>query len=171
MNLFVRNFRYWLPALLWLAVIAIESFFLSSNVTGSWLWSILRALHIPMSWSTFNRLHHILRKGGHVTGYGILCLLVFRACYHSLAQAKNAASQTAFTIRGLRSRCAGLALGTTLATAILDEWHQSFDPTRTSSVWDVGLDVIGGVIFLSIALFLFKLWRETPISNPETVSA
>lgn len=172
MNLFVRNFRYWLPVSLWLVVIALESLFLSSNVTGSWLWGILRALHLPMSWTTFGTLHHILRKAGHVTGYGILCVLVFRAWYHSLGESRQPTAPPGRpAIDRWRLRCAGLALGMTLLTAILDEWHQSFDPTRTASVRDVALDVIGGAIFLSIALFVLKLWREMPVRELETVSA
>jgi VanZ family protein len=50
----------------------------------------------------------------------------------------------------------------TLITAILDEWHQAFDPSRTSSGWDVALDVTGGAVFLSLAVFVLKFWREIP---------
>jgi VanZ family protein len=71
----------------------------------------------------------------------------------------------------LRARCAGLALGLTLLTAILDEWHQSFDPARTSSARDVGLDMAGGVVFLILALFVFRLWREVRITEMNTASA
>ena len=174
MSLFVRNFRYWLPVSLWLVVIALESLFLSSNVTGSWLWGILHALHVPMSWQTFNRFHHILRKGGHVTGYGILCVLIFRAWYHSLQETVSstaAARDIHSALNKLRLRCSALALGMTLLTAILDEWHQSFDPARTGSIRDVALDLIGGLIFLTIALFVFKLWRGIPARELETASA
>ena len=148
--------------LLWLAVIAVESFFLSSNVTGSWLWTVVVRLHIRMSAQEFAHWHHWLRKAGHVTGYGLLCVLCFRAWWHTFAQT---------ALRGLRIRCASLALGMTLLTAMLDEWHQSFDPTRTSSLRDVGLDVIGGIIFLAIALFVLRLWRDTRLRELEPVSA
>jgi VanZ family protein len=62
-------------------------------------------------------------------------------------------------------------LGITLITAMLDEWHQSFDPTRTSSVRDVGLDVTGGIVFLLIALFVLRLWRDTGMRELEPASA
>jgi VanZ family protein len=164
---------FWLPVLLWLAVIALESFFLSSNVTGSWIWRIVRMLHIPMSWNTFERFHHILRKTGHVTGYGILCVLVFRGWYRTLSEVN--VEEKPYRLRAspsiLRVRGAILAVGITLLTAVLDEWHQSFDPTRTSSIRDVGLDLLGGVFFLSVALFVFRLWRETSARKLEPVSA
>lgn len=162
MNRFIRNFRYWVPALLWLAVIVLESLLLSSNVTGGWLWYLVHALHIQMSPSTFARFHHLLRKAGHVTGYGILCVLLFRSWYHTFSNS---------TGRSLRVRCAGLSLGMTLITALLDEWHQSFDPTRTGSIRDVGLDITGGIIFLMIALFVFRLWRGAPVERLGAVSA
>jgi VanZ family protein len=156
----VKTFRYWIPALLWLAVIAVESAFLSSNVTGSWLWHLIRSLHITLSWSAFERLHHLLRKGGHVCGYGILCILMFRAWYHSLRQSA-AASHSAWKSRRIRQYCAYLALAGTLITASLDEWHQSFDPTRTAALRDVGLDMLGGVSFLLVAMFVFKAFKST----------
>ena len=115
-----------------------------------------------MSFQTFARLHHLLRKAGHVTGYGILCVLCFRAWWHTFAGTAPS---------GLRIRCASLALGMTLITAMLDEWHQSFDPARTSSLGDVGLDVTGGIIFLLIALFVFGLWRRTPLRELQPQSA
>jgi VanZ family protein len=157
-----RNFRFWTPVLFWLAVIVYESTRLSSHLTGAYLWHILRWLHVPLSAHAFSELHHFLRKAGHVTGYGILCLLAFRAWFHTLGGVLQ---------KRLRPPCAGLALGLTLLTAILDEWHQSFDPARTSSVRDVGFDMVGGVVFLIVALFVFKLWRAHPMANIEAVSA
>jgi VanZ family protein len=166
----VRIFRFWLPALLWLVVIAFESLFLSSDVTGGLLWKITRFLHVPLSWGTFERFHHLLRKAGHVTGYGILCLFVFRGWYRSKLEL-SASSRRENAVKPARKYGIGLAIGVTLITAILDELHQSFDPSRTASVRDVGLDVAGGIIFLAIALFILKRWRDLPAREPETVSA
>lgn len=139
--------------------------FLSSRVTSGWLWRAFRFLHIPIYIDLFDRIHHLLRKAGHVTGYGILCVLAFRAWYRTFLQAKpeNHPSPPKY-----RRRAALLALGLTLLVAILDEWHQSFDPSRTSSIRDVGLDILGGVIFLSVALFVLKRWRERSIGRLAT---
>lgn len=165
----MRIIRFWLPALLWLVVIALESLFLSSDVTGGWLWRLTQFLHVPVSWVTFHRLHHLLRKVGHVTGYGILCLFVFRGWYRSKLELSVSKPQHT-TAKPERKYGISLAIGVTLITAILDELHQSFDPSRTASVRDVGLDVAGGIIFLAIALFILKRWRDLPAREPETVS-
>lgn len=164
----VRILRFWLPALLWLVVIALESLFLSSDVTGGLLWKITQFLHVPVSWSTFEKFHHLLRKAGHVTGYGILCLFVFRGWYRSKLEL-NAPGRGGAPKPGRRYGIS-LAVGVTLLTAILDELHQSFDPSRTASVRDVCLDLAGGVIFLAIALLALKRWRDLPAREPETIS-
>jgi len=165
LNRFRQNLRYWIPVFLWLAVIACESFWLSSKVTGGWLsYWVFDLLHLRISPITFHRLHNLLRKGGHVAGYGVLCVLLFSSWYHTLSISIPPATR-------LRFRCAGLALGMTLVTAMLDEWHQTFDPSRTGTIRDVGLDVTGGMIFLAIALFVFKLWRTVPAGQLETASA
>jgi len=168
LKIITSNFRFWIPVFVWLGIIAVESFGLSSNVTGGWLWKILQILHIHLSWPAFLELHHILRKAGHFTGYGILCVLMFRAWFHTLVshsrilRASSESSSLPRALRSIRIRCTLLAVNMTLITAILDEWHQAFDPSRTSSGWDVALDVAGGVVFLSFALFVFELWRGIP---------
>jgi len=176
---FRRNFRYWLPVLLWLGVIAFESFRLSSDVTGSWLWRIIHLLHIRISASQFAELHHLLRKAGHLTGYGLLCLLLFRSWYHTLfdtgeeviaGSASKRGRKSARHSPALRWRCVALALGLTLLTAMLDEWHQSFDVSRTGTPWDVVLDFVGALCFLAIALFGLGLWPTQPVEELEQVS-
>lgn len=168
MKIITSNFRFWLPVVLWLGIIAVESYGLSSNATGRWLWNLLYVLHVRISWRAFAELHHILRKTGHFTGYGILCVLMFRAWFHTLVSHSRVlrmsyeSSSIARALHSIRVRCTLLAVNMTLITAILDEWHQAFDPSRTSSGWDVALDVAGGVVFLGFALFLFKLWRTVP---------
>jgi VanZ family protein len=49
----------------------------------------------------------------------------------------------------------------TLSVAALDEWHQSFIPSRTGTVWDVLLDSVAGVAFLVIAYW----WRRRPVNS------
>jgi VanZ family protein len=46
-------------------------------------------------------------------------------------------------------------LGTAIVAA-LDEWHQSYIPSRTGSVWDVALDSVAGVAFLVVAYFWLR---------------
>ena len=71
--------RIWLPVVLWTMVIAMESFFGSSGNTGSLLEGTLTWLFGQVDPVTFDRLHLVLRKGGHFLGYGIFGYLWLRA--------------------------------------------------------------------------------------------
>jgi len=173
---FIRNFRYWIPVLVWLSVIVYESFGLSSAVTGTWLGKLLQILHIQLSAEAFAKLHHFLRKAGHLTGYGLLCVLLFRSWFHTMDDPAGTKPRIRWSrgtrrFRAMCLRSAALALGITLLTAALDEWHQGFDPSRTGTPWDVVLDVTGGICFLLIALFALRRWRAEPVEELEKVSA
>jgi len=38
----------------------------------------------------------------------------------------------------------------------MDEWHQSYIPSRTGSIWDVALDSVAGLGFLLVAYFWLR---------------
>ena len=147
-----RILAVWLPPILWLGVIAWESFRLSSNVTGVWLSDLLNAARISVSYSQFEALHHFLRKIGHFAGYGLLALLFFRAWINTLRPAANS--------RRFLLHCAVLALTVTLLTAMADEWHQSSDVTRTGTPKDVALDMAGGITAQIIAFGIYAGWKR-----------
>lgn len=151
-----RILYLWLPPILWLGVIAWESFRLSSNVTGVWLSDLLTAAHIPMSYPQFEVLHFFLRKLGHFAGYGVLTLLFFRAWFYTLRPEANS--------RRFRLRCAALAFLVTLLTAMADEWHQSSDVTRTGTSKDVALDLAGGVTAQMLAFGIYAGWKREAAS-------
>jgi VanZ family protein len=105
-------------------------------------------------------LNHVLRKTGHFIGYATLSLLFWRAWYRTLRD------RTGESRLGLRLRCTGLALLGTLITASLDEWHQSFIPSRNATPVDVALDMTGAVaahlILFAILWFMGRPRRGTP---------
>ena len=151
-----RILYLWLPPILWLAVIAWESFRLSSNVTGVWLSDLLSAAHVSVPYSQFEALHFFLRKLGHFAGYGVLTLLFFRALINTLRPNTNS--------RRFLLRCAALAFIVTLLTAMADEWHQSSDVTRTGTPKDVALDMAGGVTAQILAFGIYAGWRREAAS-------
>jgi VanZ family protein len=53
-------------------------------------------------------------------------------------------------------RASVLAVLCTLLVASLDEYHQSFLPSRTSSPVDVGIDVCGAIAFQLILLLIIQ---------------
>jgi VanZ family protein len=124
--------KTWTAAVLWLGLIAVESSrFLSSENTGKFLYELLTRFVGSLNLDTFEVWHHYLRKTGHVIGYAVLSWLLFRAWRATLASIWD--GRWAF-------RWAAIAFLMTATAASLDEWHQSFIPTRTGTIWDVLLD-------------------------------
>ena len=130
--------RAWWPAAIWIGLIAFESTsYLSSDNTGSTLYSLLTRLFGEINFYDFLIWHHYLRKTGHVVGYGVLSLLLLRAWRATLPNRLD-----------LERRAALLAWLGTVLVASADEWHQSLIPSRTGTVWDVLLDSVAGLVFL-----------------------
>jgi VanZ family protein len=131
--------RAWLLVLAWLAVIVLlssETF--SAASTGSLLGPLLRWLFPDWSPATIWKLHFAIRKLAHISVYGVLALLSYRAFRLSL-------EATAL-------RHAGLALALVLAAAATDEYRQTLTRTRTGALGDVGYDAVGGFIALALLL-------------------
>jgi VanZ family protein len=128
--------KAWIAAVLWLILIAIESSaLLSAHNTSRILYPLLHFL-FGMDWEHFEVWHFFIRKSGHVVGYAILSALLFRAWRATLP----AMSDVKWT-----PRWATIAILGTALVASLDEWHQSFIPSRTGRWQDVVLDICAGV--------------------------
>jgi VanZ family protein len=128
--------KAWIAAVLWLILIAIESSaLLSAHNTSRILYPLLHFL-FGMDWEHFEVWHFFIRKSGHVVGYAILSALLFRAWRATLP----AMSDVKWT-----PRWATIAILGTALVASLDEWHQSFIPSRTGRWQDVVLDTCAGV--------------------------
>ena len=129
--------KAWIAAILWLIVIAIESSaWLSSHNTSRILYPLLHFL-LGLDWKQFAHWHFYIRKSGHVLGYAILSILLFRAWRATLLTVNYAVWSL---------RWANIAVLGTALVASLDEWHQSFLPSRTGRWQDVVLDTCAGVL-------------------------
>ena len=118
-----------------MGLIAIESTdWLSAHHTGRILYPLLHFL-FGLSPDSFAPWHVFIRKGGHVFGYAMLSWLLFRAWRATVPMLDK---------RGRTLRWAGMAIGMTTLVASLDEWHQSFLPSRTGTPRDVLLDAVAG---------------------------
>ena len=139
--------KAWIAAILWLILIAIESSaLLSAHNTSRILYPILHFL-FAMDWDHFEVWHFFIRKSGHVVGYAMLSFLLFRAWRATLP----AMSNLKWT-----PRWASIAILGTILVASLDEWHQSFIPSRTGRWQDVVLDTCAGV---AAQLVIFVWWK------------
>ena len=136
--------RAWWPAIVWIGLIALESTdSFSSENTGSILYTLLTRLFGNIDFYKFLVFHHYLRKTGHVVGYGMLSLLLLRGWRATFD----------YTLLLLAALLSWLG---TACVAALDEWHQSYIPSRTGTVWDVALDSVAGVVFLVVAYFWLR---------------
>ncbi len=143
--------KAWIAAILWLIVIAIESTaLLSSDNTSRILFPLLHFL-FGMDWSHFEIWHFFIRKGGHVIGYAILSILLFRAWRATLPAISNLKWKPLWSAIAI--------LGTALV-ASLDEWHQSFIPSRTGRWQDVVLDTCAGIAAQILLLIIWKWFRS-----------
>jgi len=146
--------RAWWPAVVWIGLIAFESTdFFSSEHTGSLLYALLTRLFGQINVYDFLIFHHYLRKTGHVVGYGMLSLLLLRGWRATFSQAQ-----------ALLWRTSLLSWLGTAFVAAMDEWHQSYIPSRTGTVRDVALDSVAGLGFLLVAYF----WLRRPDGAEQT---
>src|SRR6202011_5208029 len=113
--------------------------------TGSALYTLLTRLFGEVDLYDFLLFHHYLRKTGHVVGYGMLSLLLFRGWRATFGQGQALLWRTALLSW----------LGTPLV-ASMDEWHQSFIPSRTGTWRDAVLDSVSGLVFLLVACFMLR---------------
>ena len=128
-----RFLTYWLPPIAWAAMIlSASSDVFSASHTGGWIEIVISWLGRSLSPPALDLLNHILRKIGHVTAYGSLSALSFRA------------------LRGARPRwnprwaIGAIALAALVAS--IDEYHQSFIPSRTGTWHDVVLDTAAAIL-------------------------
>jgi len=139
----------WTPVILWMFVICLMSTSaFSGEDTSLIIEPLLRFLLPSITASEFGIYHAIIRKMAHVAEYLILGLLLFRA--FSAGQAGRRHWQWA-----------GSSLLVLVLYASLDEFHQSFTASRTASVIDVGIDICGGLLGLSLCILRrCRLTRE-----------
>ncbi len=145
-----RILKAWLPSALWLAVIVLESTNLgSSENTSRILYPIFHFL-VSMDPVRFAVLHHVLRKIGHLVGYFTFSVLLFRSWRGSFPRLS-----TPWCLQW-----ATLAFSSTVLVASLDEWHQTFPPSRTGLLSDVVLDS-GAGFAAQIAILLILRARAS----------
>ena len=152
----VRSFfAYWFPILIWMGVI-----FTASADTGSFRHSsrilspLLHWLFPQISEETVNRIVLFARKGAHLTEYGVLGLLLWRALRKpALRDPRRWSWPTA-----------GRAILLVSFYAATDEFHQLFVPGREAAVHDVVIDTCGAIAALLVLRIIgerFRWWQNS----------
>lgn len=141
-----RLWRYG-PLVLWLALIFLASTgAMSAPNTSRIIGPLLRWLFPQITEAQLLRAHFVTRKLAHFSEYAVLALLAARAFIPS-------------TRAWLRQRWRLSAFLLVVVYALLDEYHQSFEATRTASIWDSMIDTAGGTTAL-VLLTLWRAWRQ-----------
>ncbi len=141
-----RIIRY-APLILWLAVIFINSSTVgATNNTSMVIRPLLEWLFPAASGATLDIYHGYIRKLAHFTEYAVLAFFASRAFRLS--------SQT--ILRRFWFIWAFLFVG---FVASADEYNQSFNDARTASVYDVLIDISGGLFAVAL-YYLINLRRS-----------
>jgi VanZ family protein len=137
-----RALNAWLPVALWIALMFFGSTdLMSPEHTSRFLTPLLKWLKPDISAAAIAHIHFFVRKAAHVTEYAILTGLLFRALRGLVAD---------FWLR------ATMAFVPALLFAVVDELHQSFVPSRTSSLGDVFIDFAGAIVAIIICRILHQ---------------
>jgi VanZ family protein len=143
----VNWLKLWLPVCLWALLMSIASTdTFSSEHTSRIILPLLQALLPHATAATLELTHFTIRKSTHFVEYFILSVLLLRA------------------VRGNRGgwmiRWALGALVIAALFSMLDEFHQSFVPSRTASPWDSLLDTTGAA-FAQLAAWNWLRSRQS----------
>jgi VanZ family protein len=132
--------KYWAPVIGWMLLIFVASGdLLSAEHTSRFLIPFLRWIAPGISPRTIVSIQFLMRKGAHLTEYAILAALLWRGIHQRQAGSWRAAAIT---------------LVAAAIYAFLDEFHQSFIPSRTGAPRDVVIDCCGAAIGLAFCMAL-----------------
>jgi VanZ family protein len=154
---FARRMAPWLPAIVWAILISWASTDLfSASHTSKYIIPVLHWLFPRASAETLDWLHSLIRKSAHLTEYFVFSFLLLRAI-----RGKH---------RGWHTRWAISALAIVAGFSALDEFHQSFVPSRTASPWDSLLDTSGAAIAQALVWLWFRVRTRNPTGVPENLA-
>ncbi len=141
-----------MPVVVWMGMIFWGSTdALSANRTSRFLGPFLRWLVPGIQPETEQSIRAVIRKGGHVSEYAVLAVLLARA----LRLGRES---------GPRARWTGGTWVLATVYAMTDEFHQSFHASRQGSWIDVGIDSVGAAlgVLVFVKVLNFVEWRRRP---------
>lgn len=133
-----RTISRYLPLILWMAFISFASTGnLSAGNTSRIIGPLVLWLFPNTTAETLLVIHGITRKLAHFTEYALLGILAARAFRGSPRPA-------------LRARWFLVSVALVVVYALIDEYHQTFVPSRTGTIYDSLIDMIGGLTALIV---------------------
>ena len=153
-----HHLKSWLPAVAWATLISWASTdAFSASHTSQFIIPALHWLFPHAGADALDRLHFFIRETAHFAEYFVFSFLLLRAIRGEH--------------RGWQIRWAIAALAIAAGYSALDEFHQSFVPSRTASPWDSLLDMTGAATaqVLLWLWFRFRFWNSA--GEPENVAS
>lgn len=153
-----RIFRY-APVILWAGVVL----FLATSAgaaseTSRFIGPLINLIYPQADPATRAMIHATVRKCAHFTEYAVFAVIVSRALLTSSRSY-------------LKSNWHVGAVLCVAVLATIDETSQAFNSNRTGSIYDIMIDVFGGVAAVTLVAFLKDRWpldRMFQISNNQT---
>lgn len=141
-----RDFvKYWIPVIIWMGFIFwMSTGTFSSEHTSRFIVPFLQSLTPGLSMQDIDFIHELIRKSGHLSEYFVLGLLSFRAFRGASA-------------RRWRLQWTIFAVAVVALFAVSDELHQSFVASRNCSLFDVGIDLVGGILSQGAIILVRKI--------------
>ena len=150
--------KTWIAAILWLGLIVGESTnFASAEHTGQFLYPVLHYL-FGLQPAHFPTWHFLIRKTGHFVGYSTLSWLLFRAWRDTFP----------FPGGTWSIQWARISFFMTALVACLDEWHQTYLPSRTGTLHDVLLDSTAALAAQVVIFLLLRRRNSASLSQVQT---
>ena len=136
------------PLVAWagFVLLASSASFSASN-TSRIIRPLLLWLFPDISEGSLDYVHFLIRKAAHFSEYALLALLAARAFRTSQKER-------------LRRLWWLAAFALVACVALTDEFHQSFLPSRTGTIYDSLLDMTGGAVALACAALWLRLVRR-----------
>jgi VanZ family protein len=145
-NRFISRYA---PLVIWLAFITIASSDqFSANNTSRFIGPLVLWLFPNTSPEQMATIHFFTRKLAHFSEYALLGLLAARAF-------RTSPNST------ISSYWFKISLFLVIGYALLDEYHQSFVPSRTASIFDSFIDITGGLTALIVVRWRAAAKRST----------
>ena len=148
----LRIISRYAPLVIWLVFISVASSDgFSAGNTSRIVEPLVLWLFPNTSQERLETIHFITRKLAHFSEYAVLGILAARAFT---------------TSPGIRLRRFWFVISVALIVvyALIDEYHQSYVPSRTASIYDSFIDMTGGVTALVVIW-----WRKRQSSRPRTL--
>lgn len=119
----------------------------SMDETSRFIRPVLHFLFPNSPAETIDLIHGYIRKFAHLFEYGVLAVLTARALAES-------------SVEALKKYAYPTALLLVLLVASTDEIRQSYEPARTSSPYDVLIDLTGGAVALLLYFATMRSLRR-----------